>query len=79
MEWKDRGYTVLITGDHGINSDGHHGGTTSEQREVPLFVISPDRQGQGNTNEIVSHLQIAPTVLKLLDIPVPPSMRMSPL
>src|ERR1044072_2780778 len=39
MEWKERGYTVLITGDHGINSDGHHGGATPEQRQVPLFVI----------------------------------------
>jgi arylsulfatase A-like enzyme len=69
----------LITGDHGINSYGHHGGTTSEQREVPLFVISPDHQGKGNTNEIVSHLQIAPTVLKLLELPIPQSMRMGPL
>jgi predicted AlkP superfamily pyrophosphatase or phosphodiesterase len=79
MEWKERGYTVLITGDHGINSDGHHGGTTSEQREVPLFVISPDHQGQGNTNEIVSHLQIAPTILKILAIPIPETMKRNPL
>jgi arylsulfatase A-like enzyme len=79
MEWKERGYTVLITGDHGINSDGHHGGTTSEQREVPLFIIPPDHRGRGNTNEIVSHLQIAPTVLKLLELPIPQTMQMSPL
>jgi predicted AlkP superfamily pyrophosphatase or phosphodiesterase len=78
-EWKERGYTVLITGDHGINNDGHHGGTTPEQREVPLFVITPERQGKGNTNEIVSHLQIAPTILKMLDIPISSSMKMDPL
>lgn len=79
MEWKEREYTVLITGDHGINSDGHHGGTTPEQREVPLFIISPNRQGKGDTSETVSHLHIAPTVLQLLDVPIPSSMKMKPL
>ena len=79
MEWRERGYTVLITGDHGINSDGHHGGTALEQREVPLFIIPPDGYGRGNTNDTVSHLQIAPTILKLLEIPIPPSMKMKPL
>lgn len=79
MEWRERGYTILITGDHGINKDGHHGGTTPEQREVPLFIIPPDGQGRGDTSETVSHLQIAPTVLKLLDIPIPQSMKMRPL
>jgi predicted AlkP superfamily pyrophosphatase or phosphodiesterase len=79
MEWRERGYTLLITGDHGINSDGHHGGTTPEQREVPLFIIHPDGQGKGDTGETVSHLNIAPTILKLLDIPIPSSMKMKPL
>ena len=79
MEWRDRGYTVLVTGDHGINSDGHHGGVALEQREVPLFIIPPNGKGRGNMNETVSHLQIAPTILKQLDIPIPESMKMKPL
>lgn len=79
LEWRERGYTILVTGDHGINNDGHHGGTASEQREVPLFIIPPDRKGKGDTGELVSHLNIAPTVLKLLDIPIPDSMKMKPL
>lgn len=79
LEWRELGYTVLVTGDHGINSDGHHGGTTPEQREVPLFIIPPDGHGLGNTNETVSHLQIAPTILKLLDLSIPASMKMQPL
>ncbi len=32
VEWRERGYTILVTGDHGINTDGAHGGTTAEQR-----------------------------------------------
>ena len=79
VEWRERGYTILVTGDHGINSDGHHGGTTPEQREVPLYIIPPDRQGKGDTSETVSHLHIAPTILQLLDISIPQSMQMKPL
>jgi predicted AlkP superfamily pyrophosphatase or phosphodiesterase len=79
MEWRERGYTIFVTGDHGINKDGAHGGTTPEQREVPLFIIQPDGQGSGDTGETISQLQIAPTVLKLLDVPIPQSMKMNPL
>jgi len=79
LEWKERGYTILVTGDHGINNDGHHGGTTPEQREVPLFIIPPDGQGRGDTNETVSHLNIAPTILQMLGIPIPASMKLNPL
>ena len=79
MEWKELGYTVLVTGDHGINKDGAHGGTTSEQREVPLFVTPPNGQGRGDTGETISQMQIAPTVLKLLEVPIPETMKFKPL
>mgnify|MGYP001174073755 CR=1 FL=1 len=79
QEWMERNYTIMVTGDHGINKDGAHGGTTPEQREVPLFVIQPKAKGRGDTSEIVSHLQIAPTILKLLDVPIPETMRQASL
>lgn len=79
MEWKERGYTILVTGDHGINRDGAHGGTTLEQREVPLFVIQPNGQGAGDTGQTISQMQIAPTVLNLLDISIPETMKYKPL
>jgi bisphosphoglycerate-independent phosphoglycerate mutase (AlkP superfamily) len=79
QEWVSVGYTVLVTGDHGINADGAHGGTTPEQREVPLFWIRHGVWGRGDTGEIVSHLQIAPTILKLLGLPVPETMKQPPL
>jgi len=75
MEWKELGYTVLVTGDHGINKDGSHGGRTPEQREVPLFVVQPNGHGKGDTGEVVSQLQLAPTVLKLLGITIPATMQ----
>lgn len=79
QDWFERGYTIFFTGDHGINKDGAHGGTTPEQRDVPLFVIQPDREWKGNTGEIVSQLQIAPTILNLLGIPIPSTMKHPPL
>ena len=79
MEWKERGYTVFVTGDHGINADGGHGGTTPEQRDVPFFVIQPSLKGRGDTGQVISHLQIAPTVLSLLDVPIPSTMKREPL
>jgi predicted AlkP superfamily pyrophosphatase or phosphodiesterase len=79
QEWLERDYIIFVTGDHGINKDGAHGGATSEQREVPLFCIQPNVKGRGDTGEIVSHLQIAPTILKLLNVPIPDTMKQKPL
>lgn len=78
-EWLGLGYTVLVTGDHGINKDGIHGGPASDQREVPLYLLPPDRVGQGDTGRTISHLQIAPTVLNILSLPIPATMKQPPL
>ncbi len=78
-EWMERGYTILVTGDHGINPDGVHGGTTSEMREIPLYFIQPAVGGRGDTREIVSQMQIAPTICRLLGIPIPKTMQHPPL
>lgn len=79
QEWMNLDYTILVTGDHGINKDGAHGGTTPEQREVPLFMIHPRGEGRGDTGEVISQLCIAPTVLNILHIPIPETMKHPPL
>jgi arylsulfatase A-like enzyme len=79
LEWMERGYIVLVTGDHGLNRDGAHGGPALDQREVPLYVVRPNLSGLGDTGQTASHLQIAPTVLNLLEIPIPDSMKYPPL
>lgn len=68
-EWISLGYNILITGDHGINEDGLHGGNTPNVREVPLYIIHPGYNGMGDTKEVISMLQIAPTICRLVDIP----------
>ena len=74
-EWMQRGYTILVTADHGINADGLHGGTTPEVREVPLFLIRPGTAGRGDTQETISQLQIAPTICRLLELEIPTTMK----
>ncbi len=78
-EWMERGYNILVTGDHGINADNMHGGTTPDVREVPLFLIRPGVPGEGDTGKVLSQLQIAPTVCKLLGVPIPESMKQTPI
>ena len=62
-EWMEAGYNILVTGDHGINAEGWHGGTTPDVREVPLYLIRPTIDGLGDPRQSVSQLQIAPTIL----------------
>jgi len=77
-EWIERGYNILVTGDHGMNADGMHGGATPDAREVPLYLIRPGVPGEGDTGDVLSQLQIAPTVCKLLGIPIPGTMKQEP-
>jgi predicted AlkP superfamily pyrophosphatase or phosphodiesterase len=78
-EWLQRGYAVLVTGDHGMSADHSHGGTTADVRMVPLYVLPPAGGGEGNTRETVSQLQVAPTILTLLGLPVPDTMKHPPI
>jgi predicted AlkP superfamily pyrophosphatase or phosphodiesterase len=77
-EWLEAGYTVLVTGDHGMDRDKMHGGTMPDVRNVPLYIIPPDGKGAGNTQKTVSQLQIAPTVCRLLGVPIPETMKHPP-
>ncbi len=78
-EWIERGYNVLVTSDHGMSADKLHGGTTPDVREVPLYLVRPGVPGEGNTGEVISQLQIAPTVCRLLGVAVPRTMKMPPI
>jgi len=67
-EWREAGYAVLVTGDHGHYSDGGHGGTSDAERNVPLYAIPPMEGGLGETDQVVDHIQIAPTICGLLGV-----------
>ncbi|WP_019121404.1 alkaline phosphatase family protein [Brevibacillus massiliensis] len=75
-QWMEAGYQIIVTADHGMNSDGMHGGTTSADRDVPLFVCS-SLVAPGVYEETVPQLQLAPLACRLLGIA--PSEAMQPL
>lgn len=78
-EWMERGYAIFVTGDHGMNADKMHGGIMPNVREVPLYLIRPGAPGAGDTGALISQLQIAPTVCRLLGVSIPETMKRTPI
>src|SRR5262249_16416828 len=75
--WRAAGYEVMVTADHGQTPRGHHGGTTDEMREVPLYYFG---EGQGPDAEtILCQTQLAPAVLQRMAVAIPPTMRAAPM
>lgn len=37
--WLEQGYQILITADHGMNTDRTHGGMADIERQVPLYAL----------------------------------------
>lgn len=71
--WMKEGYHIVITSDHGMDVDGLHGGTSSDERDVPLFIIS-DFVEPGVYEEEIPQLAFAPLLCKLLGITPSTSM-----
>ena len=71
----EHGYTVFLTADHGnadymINEDGTPN-TAHTLNLVPLFIIDKEWRGEIKPGKLGD---IAPTILKMMDIPIPPQM-----
>lgn len=76
--WLDRGYAVIVTSDHGMDAEGRHGGDYPAVTRVPFYlaggpslVAPPEAEADQRA--------VAPTVLRLLGLPVPETMRVPPL
>ena len=71
----DHGYTVFLTADHGnadymINDDGTPN-TAHTLNPVPLFIIDKDWKGTVKPGKLGD---IAPTILTIMGLQVPPEM-----
>ena len=74
--WLQMGYEVIVTADHGQSDRGHHGGTGEDQMDSALYYFGP---AQGPAPDVLlSQLQLAPTILTRLGVPVPESMKAAP-
>jgi predicted AlkP superfamily pyrophosphatase or phosphodiesterase len=74
-EWRAAGYTVIVTADHGMCPDGHHGGTADVVRDVPFYLIDPppDLDWPADAPP-ADQRSVAPTVLRLMGLDPAPSM-----
>lgn len=67
-QWLEMGYQIVVTADHGMNEKRLHGGNTSIQREVALYIFSKAVKKGDYTDHMVSELMIAPLLCKLIGI-----------
>lgn len=69
---RDAGYDVLVTADHGMNTDGHHAGNQTCLREVPFYAFS--KSPFSAEESVLDQRAIAPTILSLIGVTPPASM-----
>lgn len=70
--WRDAGYEIIVTADHGQDARGHHGGHDPLQQEAALYYFGPAEGPVEDT--VIDQLQLAPTILHRLGAPVADTM-----
>ncbi|SMP17890.1 Type I phosphodiesterase / nucleotide pyrophosphatase [Shimia sagamensis] len=71
--WRQLGFEVIVTADHGQDARGHHGGHDPMQQDFALYYFG-DAKGP-KADVVLSQLQLAPTILGRLGIKAPTSMK----
>jgi len=71
--WRDMGYEVIVTADHGQDDRGHHGGRGALQQETALYYFGDAKGPDAGT--VIDQRQLAPTILSRLGAPIPETMR----
>lgn len=74
--WRNAGYEVIVTADHGQDGRGHHGGTGELQQDFALYYFGP--AAPAGTDEVIDQRALAPTILGRLGVPVPATMTHTP-
>ena len=74
--WRGMEYEVIVTADHGQDERGHHGGRGALQQDSALYYFGPARGPEQDS--AIDQLQLAPTILSRLRVPVPETMKGKP-
>lgn len=74
--WRAAGYEVIVTADHGQDARGHHGGRDPLQQDSALYYFGPAEGPPEST--VIDQLQLAPTILSRLGVPIPETMEATP-
>ena len=75
--WRENGYQIVITADHGMSEWGLHGGTTDGERMVPLYIIS-EKMKKCRFDTVMPQLLFVPLMCHLLNIPKSEKMQELP-
>lgn len=73
LRWREMGYEVIVTADHGQTDRGHHGGADPLMRDAPLYYFGPAKTE--TSEHPLGQLQLAPTILNRLGVSVPDTMQ----
>ncbi len=71
--WRALGYEVMVTADHGMNAEKHHGGCEEIMRSVAFYYFGAASGPE--TGTVLSQLGIAATILGRLGVAPAPGMR----
>jgi predicted AlkP superfamily pyrophosphatase or phosphodiesterase len=71
--WREAGYEVIVTADHGQTVRGHHGGHDDDMQDFALYYFGSAKGPDSDT--LLSQLQLAPTILTRLGVRVPETMK----
>ena len=74
---REAGYQVLITADHGMDEHGDHGGDAPSLVNVPFFAY--DTAITVPEGQVLDQRALAPTILSLLGVAAPDTMKAAPL
>jgi bisphosphoglycerate-independent phosphoglycerate mutase (AlkP superfamily) len=74
--WRQLGYEVIVTADHGQDDRGHHGGRGALQQETALYYFGDAEGPEADT--VIDQLQLAPTILTRMGAPVAETMKAQP-
>jgi predicted AlkP superfamily pyrophosphatase or phosphodiesterase len=72
--WMNEGYRIIVTSYNGMNANGQHGGTTNEERHVPLYVFG-EPIIQLEEGKALPQLLLAPLMCHYLGIDPSPVMQ----
>ena len=75
-KWRDMGYEIIVTADHGQTQRGHHGGHEPAQQDFALYYFGSAQGPAPDT--LLDQLALAPTILRRLGVPVPATMQAVP-
>lgn len=71
--WRDNGFEVIVTSDHGQSDRGHHGGRGTDQQDAAVYWFGG---GEGpDENLLLDQLQLAPTILTRMGAPIADTMK----